>query len=66
MNALTYDTMVMTRKRREVGFELAAMIQDDRTPTHSDNDPYLAMANILLPIRAKQRPEDREIFTGPS
>ncbi len=63
MRALLYDTMVMTKKRREVAFELAAMIQDDRTPTYSTNDPYLEMANILLPIRATQRPEDREIFT---
>lgn len=50
----THDTMVMTRRKREAAFELAEMIQDDIGRVFQEH-PFLELADILLPVRAKQR-----------
>lgn len=59
-----YDADRLSPKRKEAALQLAAMIQDDYSGIYNENHEHLRLANLVLPVRAKQRPEDREIYTG--
>lgn len=60
---MKYDADRLSKGRKEAAIQLAALIQDDFSEIHSEDDFALELANRVLPHRAKQRPKDREIYT---
>lgn len=57
-----YDADRLSKGRKEAAIQLAAMIQDDYSEIYTKDHPYMELANRVLPKRAKQLPEDREIL----
>ncbi len=63
MEEIKYDADRLSKGRKEAAIQLAATIQDDYYEVYTEEHIYMELANRVLPHRAKQRLEDREIYT---